>query len=181
MAGTIWMTGLSGAGKSTAAKMLIPIIMKKTFVKAIVIDGDDLRNGLCSDLGFDQASRTKNLERAAHICKILNDQGFFVIATLMSPIEIQRQAAQKIIGKHNFCLLHISSSIENCEKRDPKGIYAKGRQGLITNIVGKDITFEQISLDYQNFVSISNNLSELHLELQLKESNVLNSFISKHT
>jgi len=138
MNSTIWLTGLSGAGKTTLAKHL----KKNSMPQVVIIDGDELRKGLNADLSYSKEDRNKNIERAAHICKMLNDGGHDVIACIQSPLEIQRNKAAQIIGEKNFFLVYVSCDLDTLKKRDTKGLYKKYDNGEIRNMVGMDMAYE---------------------------------------
>jgi adenylyl-sulfate kinase len=135
---TIWLTGISGAGKSTIANLY-----KTKFDKSVIlIDGDVIRNTINAHLGFTSEDRNKNIETCARICKMLNDDGHFVIASISSPLEKQREIAKKIIGKQNFFLVYVACSIDGATSRDPKGLYARYFKGEIKNMAGLDLPYE---------------------------------------
>jgi adenylyl-sulfate kinase len=134
---TIWLTGISGAGKSTLAQYM----KQKHFSDYIIVDGDFLRSGICSDLGFSNEDRMKNVERAAHICRLLNIQGFKAIACMMSPLESHRERAREILGDFTF-MVYVACSIDEAKRRDPKGLYKKHYQGIIKGMSGLDAPFE---------------------------------------
>lgn len=136
----IWLTGLSGSGKSTIANL----VEKNLFnldKQVTILDGDDVRTGLCSDLGFSQEDRAENLRRIAHTAKLFCERGFITICCFVSPLNSQREMIKKIIGD-DFKLVFINTSLEDCEKRDPKGLYKKARAGEIKNFTGIDSAFE---------------------------------------
>ena len=143
MGKTIWLTGLSGAGKTTIAKKLKAELENQQFKSVIIIDGDDVRSGLCNDLLFDDNARTENIRRCAEICKILNQQDVITIACLTSPLESQRSMAKKIIGNENFMLVYLSANVEICSNRDVKGLYHKFNNGEIKNMIGLDLVYEK--------------------------------------
>jgi adenylylsulfate kinase len=135
---TIWLTGISAAGKSTIANLL-----RKTHKGSfIIIDGDAIRKTINSHLGFTNEDRDKNVETAARICKMLNDDGHLVVATISSPLAKQRESAKKIIGKENFLLVYVACSIEAAISRDPKNLYSKYYSGEIVNMAGLDAPYE---------------------------------------
>ena len=135
---TIWLTGLSGAGKTTIAKYL-----RYNFaLNTVIIDGDELRKSINADLGFSLEDRDKNVTRAAQICKVLNDDGHDVIACIMSPLESQRKKAREIIAEQKFFLVYVSCDIETLKKRDTKGLYEKFYKGEIKNMVGIDLPYD---------------------------------------
>ena len=139
MGTTIWLTGLSGAGKTTIAKEM----KKSGAYNFIIIDGDDLRAGINKNLGFSNEDRNENVFRAAHICKILNDNGLNVIACIMSPTEEQRTIAKNVIGEDKFFLTYVQCNIETLVRRDTKGLYKKFANGEIKNMVGCDLPYEE--------------------------------------
>lgn len=129
----LWLTGLSGSGKSTIANELV----KQGYFN---VDGDVLRSGLCSDLGFDEASRKENIRRAAHLAKLISVK-MPVVVSLISPYNIDRENAKGIIGE-DFKEIYIDCPIEVCRYRDPKGLYHKVDMGLIKNFTGIDSPYE---------------------------------------
>jgi adenylylsulfate kinase len=136
---TIWLTGMSGAGKTTIAE---EIKSREAFGNIIIIDGDDLRKGINSNLGFTDKDRNENVFRASHICKILNNNGIDVMACIMSPTEEQRRIAQSVIGNEKFFLTYVMCDIETLVQRDTKGLYQKYLRGEVKNIVGFDLPYE---------------------------------------
>lgn len=136
---TIWLTGLSGAGKTTIAKNLTENY--DLFKDFLVVDGDALRKGVCKDLGYSNSDREKNVERAAHICKLLNEQDKYVIACIMSPLEKHRMMAKNIVP--NMFMAYVSCGMDKLKKRDPKGLYRKYSNGEITGMSGLDLPFEE--------------------------------------
>ena len=137
---TIWLTGMSGAGKTTIAE---EIKSREAMGNIVIIDGDDLRKGINSNLGFTDKDRNENVFRASHICKILNDNGIDVMACIMSPTEEQRRIAESVIGKEKFFLTYVMCDIETLIKRDTKGLYQKYLRGEIKNMVGFDLPYEK--------------------------------------
>jgi adenylylsulfate kinase len=137
----IWMTGLSGAGKTTLSLEIQKVMRRKGyFIK--IFDGDIVRTGLCKDLGFSMEDRMENIRRIAELSKIFADSGLIVICSFISPTEAMRSMARDIIGRDNFMEVYINAPLEVCEKRDVKGLYARARKGLITNFTGIDSVFE---------------------------------------
>jgi len=136
---TIWLTGMSGAGKTTIAE---EIKSRETFGSIVIIDGDDLRKGINSNLGFSDKDRNENVFRASHICKILNDNGIDVMACIMSPTEEQRRIAESVIGKEKLFLTYVMCDIETLVQRDTKGLYQKYLRGEVKNMVGFDLPYE---------------------------------------
>ncbi len=137
----IWMSGLSGAGKTTIAKGLEKELLKRGYLSQ-VIDGDDLRAGLNKNLGFSNKDRKENLRRIAEISKLFINCGVIAINSFISPTDEVRRMAKSIVGENYYVEVFISAPIEVCEQRDNKGLYRKARQGLIKNFTGIDSLFE---------------------------------------
>ncbi len=131
----IWFTGLSGSGKTTLGIKLVKYLRSLNY-SAIYLDGDDLREGLSNDLSFTDAGRQENIRRVAELSKLLIRQTNFVIVSTISPNDQLRNLAKEIIGKRLFNLIYLSTPINACIKRDPKGYYLKARQGKILNFTG---------------------------------------------
>ena len=137
---TIWLTGLSASGKSTLAYALEHQLVDMG-KPCYVLDGDNVRHGLNKDLNFSEASRTENIRRIAEVAKLMNDAGLIVITAFISPLRADRQMAKAIIGE-DFKEIYVSTSIEVCESRDPKGLYARARAGQIRNFTGISAPYE---------------------------------------
>lgn len=137
----IWMTGLSGSGKTTLAIGLENILHEKGFL-AKVLDGDNIRSGINKNLGFSQQDRDENIRRIAEISKLFSDCGIVTINCFVSPMISNRENAKKIIGEKNFIEVYINASIEECEKRDTKGLYKKAKLGEIKDFTGINAPFE---------------------------------------
>ncbi|AXQ21859.1 adenylyl-sulfate kinase [Acinetobacter wuhouensis] len=138
---TIWLMGLSGAGKSTIAQCLIEKL-RATQQICFGLDGDQLRAGLNRNLGFSEQDRSENLRRAAELCKLLNHDGITVVAAFITPLEKDRTLLKSIIGAEDFFEIHIATPLEVCEQRDVKGLYQKARLGLIENFTGITASYE---------------------------------------
>lgn len=138
---TIWLTGLSGAGKSTVAKLLEQQLFAEGYA-VYRLDGDNLRGGLNRDLGFSDSDRSENIRRAAEVAALLNDAGVSVICSFISPFEADRSRAKEIIGAEHFLEVYINASLEACEQRDPHGLYAKARRGEIRQFTGVSSPYE---------------------------------------
>ncbi len=137
----LWFTGLSGSGKSTIANALGQILYAKG--KHIYqLDGDNLRHGLNKDLGFTEADRVENIRRASHVAKLMLDAGLIVLATFISPFEKDREKIKTIFKECEFFEIFVDTPLEECEKRDPKGLYKKARNGEIANFTGISSPFE---------------------------------------
>lgn len=137
----IWFTGLSGSGKSTLAIALERELQNRGLLCRI-LDGDNIRSGINNNLGFTAEDRVENIRRIAEIGKLFVDTGVITIAAFISPNNELREMASNIIGKENFVEVYISTPIEECEKRDVKGLYAKARLGEIKNFTGISAPFE---------------------------------------
>ena len=137
----IWFVGLSGSGKSTLAGNVESVLRKKGY-KTYILDGDNLRLGLNSDLGFSKRDRSENIRRVAEVARLFNEAGIIVLSAFISPLESDRNQARKIIGVDNFIEVFVHCPLKICEKRDVKGLYAKARKGLLPNFTGIDSPFE---------------------------------------
>lgn len=138
---TIWLTGLSGAGKST----LVNALEKRLFAEGkhtMVLDGDNVRMGLNKDLGFKESDRIENIRRIAEVAKLMNDAGLIVLTSFISPYIRDRRLARETIGQENFIEIYVATSLEECEKRDVKGLYQKARKGEIPNFSGISSPYE---------------------------------------
>jgi len=138
----IWMTGLSGSGKSTIAKR----VEKELFFTdyhIINLDGDNIRHGLCSDLGFSIEDRGENIRRIGEVGKLLVDYGLIVVCSFISPIKKQREFVRGLFARDDFIEVYIKCNIEECEKRDPKGLYRKYYEGDIKEMTGMDSPYEE--------------------------------------
>lgn len=151
---TVWMTGLSGAGKSTLANEL----EKRLFSMGrhtMLLDGDNVRMGLNKNLGFKENDRAENIRRVAEVSKLMNDAGLIVLTSFISPYRLDRRMAREIIGD-SFIEIYVSTPLEECEKRDVKGLYRKAKAGLISNFTGVSSPYEapehaEITIDTSNY------------------------------
>jgi bifunctional enzyme CysN/CysC len=137
----LWFTGLSGSGKSTIAN-LVEQALFAAGRHCYSLDGDNLRHGLCRDLGFTDADRVENIRRAGEVAKLMMDAGLIVLASFISPFRADRQMLRELVGAEDFLEIHIDASIETCMARDPKGLYAKAKAGLIPNFTGLGSPYE---------------------------------------
>lgn len=137
----VWMTGLSGSGKSTIA-IEAERLLHNSGRFVVVLDGDNIRTGLNSDLGFSDADRTENIRRIAEVAKLFAENGAIVLCCFVSPTVAIREQANAIIGDDTFHEVFIDTPLEVCEQRDVKGLYAKARKGEITNLTGIGAPFE---------------------------------------
>jgi bifunctional enzyme CysN/CysC len=137
----LWFTGLSGSGKSTIANLLEKRLHangKHTYI----LDGDNVRHGLNRDLGFTEADRVENIRRVAEVAKLLVDAGLIVIVAFISPYRAERQFARHLFGRGEFIEIFVDTPLEECERRDAKGLYAKARRGELKNFTGIDSDYE---------------------------------------
>lgn len=137
----LWFTGLSGSGKSTLANMLQEDLHKKG-MHVYVLDGDNVRLGINRDLDFSEEGRKENIRRIAEIAKLMVDAGVIVITGFISPFRADREMARNIIGAADFMEVYVDCPLEICEKRDVKGLYARARNGEITNFTGISSPYE---------------------------------------
>lgn len=137
----IWMTGLSGSGKTTLAIGLEKYLYEHGHL-GYVLDGDNVRAGINSDLGFSEKDRNENIRRIAEISKLVVNCGIVTINSFVSPSDELRNMAKRIIGEKDFYLVYVNTPIEECEKRDTKGLYAKARRGEIKDFTGISAPFD---------------------------------------
>ena len=166
----IWLTGLSGAGKSTVADLLEQKLNKQD-KHTFLLDGDNLRHTLNQDLGFSDDDRNENIRRIGHVGKLMVDAGLIVIASFISPFKKQRKLTRKLFEKDEYIEVFLNTPLEVCEKRDTKGLYKKARLGLLKDFTGIDSAYEipknsEITLDGEKYTAdelsdkIINYLSE---------------------
>lgn len=136
----VWLTGLSGAGKSTIARALEARLFALGRLCS-VLDGDNLRHGLCADLGFDAAARSENIRRAAHVAALFVELGAIVVTAFVSPFRADRQAARDLLGA-DMIEAFVDAPLAACEQRDPKGLYRKARAGQIADFTGVSSPYE---------------------------------------
>jgi adenylyl-sulfate kinase len=137
----LWLTGLSGAGKSTIAAQLKHELLARGR-PVCVLDGDRLRGGLCSDLGFSPEDRKENIRRIGELAKLFAATGVICIVAVISPYRADRRRARKLIEKGRFIEIYVNAPLEVCERRDPKGLYAKARKGKIAQFTGISSPYE---------------------------------------
>jgi len=138
----LWLTGLSGSGKSTIAKKT-EILLHAKGLHTKLLDGDNFRSGLNSDLGFSAIDRKENIRRVAEVAKMFLDNGLIVICTFISPTREIREMCKRIIGENDFFEVAVFCPLEECEKRDVKGLYAKARSGEIHDFTGIHQEYEE--------------------------------------
>jgi len=137
----LWFTGLPAAGKSTLASLLQAELVKSG-VGCFLLDGDRLRSGLCSDLGFSPQDRAENLRRAAEVARLLVDAGLVVVAAFVSPYEVERARVRRRFAENQYYEVFLDCPIEVCRQRDPKGLYRKAQEGLIASFTGVSDPYE---------------------------------------
>lgn len=165
----IWFTGLSGSGKSTVAIALERELHRRGLLCRI-LDGDNIRSGINNNLGFSEVDRVENIRRIAEVSRLFVDTGIITIAAFISPNNELREMASKIIGEDDFLEIYVNTPIEECERRDVKGLYAKARKGEIKDFTGVSAPFEApvhpaLSLD-TSVLSVEESVGKL-LELIL--------------
>jgi len=137
----IWFTGLSGAGKSTVANAVESLLFEEN-KHTYLLDGDNVRHGLNKDLGFSDIDRIENIRRIGEVGKLFVDAGLIVLSAFISPFRSDRQMVRSLFPVGEFIEVHISTSLDVCEQRDPKGLYKKARAGEIKNFTGIDSDYE---------------------------------------
>ena len=137
----IWLTGISGSGKSTIANFLEKELHKRG-LRTYILDGDNLRHGLNKDLGFSDIDRVENIRRAGEVSKLMVDAGIFVICSFISPFRSDREMIRELFEDDEFIEVFVNVDLKTAEKRDPKGLYKKARKGLIKNFTGIDSAYE---------------------------------------
>ena len=138
----VWFTGLSGSGKSTIANILeqkLHTAGKRTYL----LDGDNVRHGLNKDLGFTDTDRVENIRRVAEVSKLMVDAGLITLVSFISPFKSERQMAKDLLSADEFFEIFVNTPLEECEKRDPKGLYKKARAGKLKNFTGIDSLYEE--------------------------------------
>jgi len=141
----IWFTGLSGSGKSTLANAVNVALFKKG-LSTYVLDGDNIRHGLCKDLGFSDFDRQENIRRIGEVSKLFLDAGVIVLTAFVSPFRADRDKARALVGQGDFIEVHSSADLLTCEKRDTKGLYLKARAGEIKDFTGISSPYEEPAL-----------------------------------
>lgn len=137
-----WLTGLSGSGKSTIAKVTERKLLENGFF-AQVLDGDNIRTGICNNLRFSMEDRTENIRRIAEVAKLYLHSGVITICSFISPTHEIRKMAKEIIGHEDFSEVYIHASLETCESRDVKGLYKKARAGKLQGFTGINSPYEE--------------------------------------
>jgi len=170
----LWLTGLPGAGKSTIANLL----EKQLFASSrhtYILDGDNIRHGLSRDLGFTEAERVENIRRAMEVARLFVDAGLIVIVAFISPYRAERDLARSRFEPDEFVEIHVDASLEECERRDPKGLYAKARRGELLNFTGIDSDYEPPKAPEIHLDTVARSPDEcVDLILSYLETNALN-------
>jgi len=138
----LWFTGLSGAGKSTLAHA-VEDYLHRLGIRTFVLDGDNIRQGLCKDLGFSDADRTENIRRIGEVSKLMLDAGVVVMTAFISPFRKDRQLVRDLVKKGDFIEIYCQAPLSVCEERDPKGLYKKARAGQIPEFTGISSPYEE--------------------------------------
>jgi len=138
----IWLTGLPAAGKTTLASALEQRL-RELGRMTCVLDGDSLRKGLCRDLGFSEADRVENIRRVAEVARLMVDAGLTVMVALVSPFRAQRRLASQLLSDGEFIEVFVDTPLEECERRDPKGMYARARKGELKDFTGIGSRYER--------------------------------------
>ncbi|MDQ7049173.1 MAG: adenylyl-sulfate kinase [Enterobacterales bacterium] len=137
----LWFTGLSGSGKSTIANLLEQQLQGQA-KHSYLLDGDNIRHGLCGDLGFSDRDRVENIRRISELCKLFVDAGEIVLAAFISPFRTDRAFARSLLGNQEFIEVFVDAPLAVCEERDPKGLYKKARRGEIHKFTGIDSDYQ---------------------------------------
>jgi adenylylsulfate kinase len=168
----LWFTGLSGSGKSTLAHALEEKLFQKG-CRTFVLDGDNVRHGLNSNLGFSETGRTENIRRISEVSKLMLESGLIVMTAFISPIKKDRNEARKLISSDDFIEIYCKASLETCENRDVKGLYKQARAGEISNYTGIDSPYQvpenpELIIDTDN-QSLEESVSSILNFLELNE------------
>ena len=137
----LWLTGISAAGKSTIAN-LVELELHRRGRHTYLLDGDNVRHGLNSDLGFTEADRVENIRRVAEVARLMSDAGLIVLVSFISPFRAERRMARSLFGANEFFEIFVDAPLAVAEQRDPKGLYRKARRGEVRNFTGIDSPYE---------------------------------------
>ncbi len=160
----IWMTGLSGSGKTTIGNTLARMLHESGHLTQ-VLDGDNIRQGICNDLGFSEDDRAENIRRTAEVARLFVQSGIITICCFISPSKTVRKLAKDIIGADDFLEVFINTPLEVCEQRDVKGLYRKARAGEIRDFTGLDAPFEAPDTDFVDVTTVGNNAESCSLRI----------------
>lgn len=172
----LWFTGLSASGKSTLANIVEKKLFKMNY-KTYLLDGDNVRHGLNKDLGFNEESRVENIRRIGEVSKLFLDSGIIVLTAFISPFKSDRHLARSLVTKKQFIEIFIDASLETCEKRDPKGMYLKARNGEISNFTGISSPYE--SPENPELHIINNEITLEDASNQIIEYLIIKEYIDK--
>ncbi len=167
----LWFTGLSGSGKSTLANAVNQALFERG-VSSYVLDGDNIRHGLCKDLGFSDSDREENIRRIGEVSKLFLDAGILVLTAFVSPFRSDRERARQLVSKEDFLEIHCSANLNICEGRDTKGLYAKAREGQIKDFTG-------ISSPYEKPINPELNIDTGTIDLEKCVQVVLDNLIER--
>ncbi|SDH01895.1 adenylyl-sulfate kinase [Winogradskyella thalassocola] len=167
----LWFTGLSGSGKSTLAN-LVEVELHKKGISTFSLDGDNIRQGINKDLSFAPEDRTENIRRIAEIANLMVDAGVVTLAAFVSPYIEDRENIKTIVGSENFIEIYVNTSLEECERRDVKGLYKKARAGEIKNMTG-------ISAPYEAPVNPDIEIVTDHQDIEMSVQTILDFIIQK--
>ena len=167
----VWFTGLSASGKSTIANALDKALFERG-LHSYLLDGDRVRQGLSRDLGFGDADRTENIRRIGEVAKLMVDAGLIVLVAFISPFRADRRMVRSLFPKGEFVEVYVSTPIEICEQRDPKGLYRLARQGVVANFTGISAPYEppenaELELDTAQ-LSVSQCVNRLMCSLEVR-------------
>nr|WP_289623320.1 adenylyl-sulfate kinase [Spartinivicinus marinus] len=169
----LWFTGLSGSGKSTLANE-VKLYFTSLGMNSVILDGDKIRKGLCRDLGFSAQARKENIRRIVEVAKLFIESDFMVLVALISPYLKERKMAKEFIGPERFIEIFCTASLQDCEARDPKGLYKKARSGLISDFTG-------ISAPYEKPLMPDLAVDTSALPIEESVNTILEYFSVKHT
>ncbi len=159
----LWFTGLSGSGKSTLAGA-IEHQLASMGIKTYLLDGDNIRHGLCGDLGFSDADRQENIRRVGEVAKLMVDAGLVVATAFISPYQEDRNKVRQLFEQDQFLELYVATPVEICEQRDPKGLYKQAREGKIKQFTGIDSPYEpslQPELHIDGQLPVTDSVSQI--------------------
>ena len=159
----LWFTGLSGSGKSTLAGA-IEYQLASMGIKTYLLDGDNIRHGLCGDLGFSDADRQENIRRVGEVAKLMVDAGLVVATAFISPYQEDRNKVRQLFEQDQFLELYVATPVEICEQRDPKGLYKQAREGKIKQFTGIDSPYEpslQPELHIDGQLPVTDSVSQI--------------------
>ena len=168
----LWFTGLSGSGKSSLANAVNAVLSQRG-IATYLLDGDNIRHGLCKDLGFSDADREENIRRIGEVAKLFLDAGVIVLTAFVSPFRADRDKARALVKRGDFIEIHCAADLKVCESRDPKGLYSKARAGEIKDFTG-------ISSPYEEPLSAELKLDTGILDLETCVVNVLSILTDRH-